>query len=115
MQRTMKVNKDIVILILSFALITLSYFHFKKTDSVLDDSLFKQRESELKQRIDSLQSVVNNETLIRDKYEQKLDSLQNIKEKIKYVYVSKNNKIDSASVSDVVSQFKSVFADGHVK
>jgi hypothetical protein len=108
-------NCNKIISVLIVLLLILSYIVFNRETHIFDNTLFQKRESELKQTIDSLQNIVNSEILIRDKYEQKLDSLQNLKEKIKYVYVSKNNKIDSASVSDVVSEFKSIFAEGNVK
>jgi hypothetical protein len=108
-------KSSLIISVLIVLVLILSYIVFNRETHIFDDTLFKKRESELKQRIDSLDNLVKIEIENKIKYEQKLDSLQKLKEKIKYIYVSKNNKIDSASVSDVVSEFKSIFAEGNVK
>jgi hypothetical protein len=92
-------KSSLIISVLIVLVLILSYIVFNRETHIFDDTLFKKRESELKQRIDSLDNLVKIEIENKIKYEQKLDSLQKLKEKIKYIYVSKNNKIDGSIVN----------------
>jgi hypothetical protein len=110
-------SRDLLIIVLSFvAGCILAFFHFKKT------GIPNYNEEYFDKKVDSL-NCLNSILFLKVKvYEAKVDSftkeyeeLEKEKSKIKYIYVKKANKIDSAFANDLVSEFKSVFAENNVK
>ncbi len=71
------------------------------------DSLNKQNEK-LRTLITGFESSIKT-------YENKIDSLEDLKQEIKIVYVKKKNKIDSSSTSDIINEYKDIFSKGSVK
>lgn len=79
-------------------------------------------EQKMKRSIDSLHN--QNEQLILKisgyensikGFQNKIDSLENLKQEIKVIYVRKKNKIDSASSSVIISEYNDIFTKNSVK
>lgn len=83
-----------------------SVFNEKKMNKTID-SLNKQNEK-LRTLITGFESSIKT-------YENKIDSLEDLKQEIKIVYVKKKNKIDSSSTSDIINEYKDIFSKGSVK
>jgi hypothetical protein len=105
-------KSSLIISVLIVLVLILSYIVFNRETHIFDDTLFKKRESELKQRIDSLDKVLQSEIKSKTDLQNKIHYLDSLKQKIKYVYVIKEKEIDTASVPNLINKFKDVFAEG---
>lgn len=102
-----------------FACLITSYLTYKimgKTPTIdFQKEWYEKRQSELKREIDSLSNKLSVEFKNSDMYESKIDSIENVKQKIKYIYVTKYKEIDTASVGSIVNQFQDLFTKSGVK
>ena len=108
-------TKNSLIIGLFIALVLLILVVTKSPKVVFDDSVYIKKENELRREIDSLSNVVKIETQTKNSYINKIDSLTKIKKRVRYVYVQKTKKIDTASVNYLIKEFKSVFSTSGVK
>lgn len=107
-------KKTIVIIILSIALAIVSYIAFGKDEPVFDNTLVENQLKALKQENDSLMADANKHIEKETKFEAKIDSLENLKPQIQYIYEKKYAQIDNANINSVVNDFKGIFADNNI-
>ena len=80
-----------------------------------DKTVIINNQQELLHERDSLENALKNQYEKIKKYESNIDSLEGLKSKIKYIYIEKDRKIDSASANDVAADFEKLFAANNVK
>lgn len=87
-----------LIIILVVAITIVSYIAFKKESAVFDDILYQKRINELEAEKDSLLISIEKGSEKEKKYIHTVDSLQNLKPKIQYVYIEKYKFVDNANI-----------------
>ena len=96
-------------------LIGLCFFlYFNKKDINFEKDLYDEKITLLKKERDSLNSLYFNSLEKIGCYKSQIDSLQNLKRKIKYVYIEKYKEIDSANAIDVYNKFKDIFSKNNI-
>jgi len=110
-------KKNIVALIVCCLLTAFLTYKFTQKEVVIDfdKQWYENRQAQLKREIDSLNNRLSLEYQKMDTYNSKIDSIENVKQKIKYIYVKKYKEIDSASVGNVIGEFDRIFSDSGVK
>ena len=108
-------KKTIAIVILSIALLIVSYIAFKTEPIAYDKELIEKRISTLEEENGHLNNDIATERKKTSEFLFKIDSLQTIKPKIITKYVTKTNEIDAASVGNIIDDFKSKFSNSSIK
>lgn len=91
---------------------TMGILLLKKPEVKYDTTLYERKLEELKSERDSLYKELIKSDSIRIVFKSRIDSLSNIKDSIRYVYIKKYKDIDNASVSDIVDEFKVILSEG---
>jgi len=103
------------IIILSGALLVVSYIAFKKETPTIDTSFIERRVHVLDSTNTQLTKDIAAEQGKGIKFQAKIDSLQTLKVKPVIIYVDKTKKIDSASAGAVINDLSHIFADNNIK
>lgn len=111
----MKDKKVIAIIVLSVALLIVSYIAFWNEPVPYDEKLIEKQKQEFKRQNDSLQRQIEYEKGKQAIFLTKIDSLQNLKPQIQIKYVTKYKEIDNANVGSIVSEFDTLFSNNGLK
>jgi hypothetical protein len=76
---------------------------------------FEQRLNTLQAEKDSLVNAIHNSMEEIHKYEKAIDSLESLKSKISYVYVTKYKEVEVSSAVGVADKFADVFAKNGIR
>jgi len=97
-------------------IILLLLIYFKKPDNVYFSDSYWQKEIErLNDRYDHLQTKYDSIQKITIRRIQKIDTIETTKKEIEYVYIEKNNQIDTFGISSILNSFQRILSKGNRK
>ena len=90
--------------------------YFKKQDPIFYSDSYWQKEIErINLRYDKLQNKYDSLQKITIQRIEKIDTIEKIKKEIEYVYIEKNNQIDTFGISSILNSFQRILAKSNRK
>ena len=116
--KTLKIKNVFTISFFIILITGLLFFYkitYKEVTNKIEANTLKKKYDSLNLVIDSLSLKLIRILEQRELYENKIDSLQELKPKIVIKYVNKSNKIDESSVITIVNEFEGIFSKNSIK
>jgi hypothetical protein len=114
-----KITSDIISFIVVVIILFVCYKLFirkeKEINDFYDAESAKKELLSIQKRNNQLGKEIAENSKKQAIYENKIDSLQKLKPKIKIQYVQVEKKIDSEFADSIISEFKSVFAKNSIE
>jgi hypothetical protein len=108
------VERIALIIAISVAIIFI-VLYFRKDPVIYDQQLIDSRYEKLKVEYQVTLNELNEIKQINKKRDLKIDSLENLKPIITYVYIEKSKEIDSANSNIIVNEFSDIFTKYGIK
>lgn len=112
----MKIDKKtIVIIILVILVAILSYIAYKPSVEVIGDNILKLEKERLESENKALLGQISSRDSVIKTLNVKITELENLKPKIKTIYVTIYKKIDTLNCTGVADDFKNIFSKAGIK
>lgn len=103
------------IIILSIMVVILGYIAFKPKPNPYNEDLAKHELERLnKENSTLIQTIAGRDVKIIG-FNAKIDSLENLKQQTKIIYVNKYQEIDGSSATNVAKEFNDMFTNAGIK
>ena len=107
--------KNITLIILGVYALVITYFYFRPEPVNYDPGFVQARYDSLQLEFNDLATEVDQVRTDNKKKANRIDSLENLKPKLKYVYIEKSNYIDIADFNVIVNEFSGIFSKNHIR
>ena len=99
---------------LSLLIVGISYLA-KYVKQKINYQDYKKESEKLQSQNDSLLNQINKDKIMIHLYQQKIDSIGELKKKVIIKYIEKRNEIDNYNSNNLVSEFDSIFTNAGIK
>ena len=101
-----------VAIFISFLLVGMGYLAKYKKNNYQE---YKKEYEKLQSQNDSLLNQINKDKIMIQLYQQKIDSIGEVKKKVIIKYIEKRNEIDNYNSNNLISEFDSIFTNAGIK
>jgi|688.fasta_scaffold502657_3 translation initiation factor 2B subunit (eIF-2B alpha/beta/delta family) len=109
----LEATKFVAFLIL---IILFLFTYFKNPETIpFSDSYWQKEIDRINHRYDDLQSKYDSIQNVTINRLQKIDTIEKTKKEIEYVYIEKNNQIDTFGISSILNSFQRILAKSNSK